>query len=184
MRLSDGEKLILIMLADIYEKLEISGEVDPSFVRTAIFNNYLFGLEWQYGSLFGGEQPADVIVKETVAVLDMWSSLEVAYEGFDEAEKARIGAEVPYFGGNVSFRGFDGNNEEHFGVADFLVRDMKRWKKLEGRDLNSHSESIDGYRMMLRVFEPIRRKLGDRRMTAEEVIAILNAEHPMAQVAR
>ena len=36
MKLSDGEKLILMVLADMYKHLEIKGEFDPDFISTTI----------------------------------------------------------------------------------------------------------------------------------------------------
>jgi hypothetical protein len=46
MKLSDGEKLILIMLSDVYEKLEIEGEINPKFVKSAIGSGHPWGLKW------------------------------------------------------------------------------------------------------------------------------------------
>jgi uncharacterized protein len=37
MQLSNGEKLILFMLTEIYQQLGVRGEVDPKFVKQAIF---------------------------------------------------------------------------------------------------------------------------------------------------
>jgi uncharacterized protein len=48
-------------------------------------------------------------VKETLNVLEMWSSLERAYAKLSPADKARVEKEA--FGKDVKFRGFDGNNE-------------------------------------------------------------------------
>ena len=36
MKLSDGEKLILLMLADMYKNLKIKGDFDPEFISTTI----------------------------------------------------------------------------------------------------------------------------------------------------
>ncbi len=44
MQLSDGEKLILMMLCDLYDKNEIEGEIDHTFVRDAIFENQTWAL--------------------------------------------------------------------------------------------------------------------------------------------
>ena len=51
MTLTDGEKLILLMLTDIYDKLGVQGEIDPQFVRSAIFDNMLWGLSWKYSGI-------------------------------------------------------------------------------------------------------------------------------------
>ena len=36
MNLSDGEKFVLMVLADMYKHLEIKGEFDPDFISTTI----------------------------------------------------------------------------------------------------------------------------------------------------
>ena len=49
----------------------------------------------------------------------------------------------------------------------------------EGRDLGSHAPSIQMYRRMLSVFEPIRRRLTGGELTATQIIDILKAKlHP------
>jgi len=40
-KLSDGEKLILLMLSEIYEKTGIEGEIEPEFIQSAIFGDHL-----------------------------------------------------------------------------------------------------------------------------------------------
>ena len=77
---------------------------------------------------------------------------------------------------NLKFIGFDGNHEDHFGIARYFVEDLKRWGRFKGRDLNSHTSSVDGYRRILRVFEPMRSALGDRSpLNADEIARIMNA---------
>jgi hypothetical protein len=44
MKLSDGEKLILMVLADMYKHLEIKGEFDPDFISATISGGHLWGL--------------------------------------------------------------------------------------------------------------------------------------------
>ena len=33
MKLSDGEKLIILMLSELYEKLGVEGEIEPDFIK-------------------------------------------------------------------------------------------------------------------------------------------------------
>ena len=77
----------------------------------------------------------------------------------------------------MQFPGFDGNNEaEHLGIARFLINDLDRFSRFrEGhRDLNSHHPTLESYGRMLRVFEPIRQTLIGRRLSVNELAAILN----------
>jgi uncharacterized protein len=114
MTLSDGEKLILLMLTDIYDKLGIDGETDPKFVRSAILNDMVWGLRWKYSGIpfERGENPP--AVSEVVKILDMWRSIEQSYNALSDEDKRLVETEAEPFGKRVSFLGFDGNNEsEH-----------------------------------------------------------------------
>jgi len=53
MELGNAEKLILMMLCNIHEKLDIKGEIDPKFMRSAIQSGNLWGLEWEYLGIYG-----------------------------------------------------------------------------------------------------------------------------------
>ena len=70
MTLSDGEKLILAMLAGIYNKLEIKDDIDPKVILAGIRGDTEWILQWQYGDSRPGELPPKV--KETCDILDMY----------------------------------------------------------------------------------------------------------------
>jgi uncharacterized protein YfbU (UPF0304 family) len=176
MKLSDGEKLIILMLADIYKAMKIKGEFDPAFIEATIHGGHLWGFNWEYtGIPFEPfENPREV--KETTNVLDMWVFLEDAYDKLTDDDKARLEREAGPIGKSLRFHGFDGNNEAHYHIATYMVDDMyHRFQHFKGRDLNSHSPSIDRYLRMYRVFEPLRAKLHSRSLNADELISILNA---------
>jgi uncharacterized protein YfbU (UPF0304 family) len=85
------------------------------------------------------------------------------------------------FGTDVSFPGFDGNNEsEYMNVARFLVDDPQRFSSFKGRgDLNSHSQSIETYARMYQVFGAMRPSLKLGVMNAGQVTELLKAKsHP------
>ena len=178
--LRDGEKLILIMLCEIYKHLKIRGDIDPAFVAEAIHGGHYWGLKWKYDGVFGGHEDSEQVVSEVVDVLDMWSFLERGYDKLSQKDKARVEKEAEPFGKNVRFPGFDGNNEgEHMGIAHFLINELERFASFKGRDLNSHWPSIETYRRMLRVFGPTRRTLTGRQLGASEIIEILTEKtHP------
>jgi len=176
-RLSAGEKLILLSLRDIAKHLKLKdGETDLDFIAESIFGGHSWGLKWKLSGVFHGHEDADETVSEVVDVLDMWSFLESGYENLSKKDKARVGTEAEPLGKHVKFSGFDGNNEsEHIGVARFLIEQLDRFTCFKGRDLNSHMPSIDAYRRMSAVFEPMRRTLTGRELNADEIIAILKA---------
>lgn len=182
MKLSDGEKIIIAMLADIKAGLKIKGEIDDKRILSSIYSGNLWSLKWDYSGLFDVQEIDELTVKETTNVMDMWGFIERSFAALNDADKVRVRA--IYYNHDPVFAGFDGNNEPHFSVARHFLEDMDgRFTCFAGRDLNSHSPAIDGYMRMYEVFEPIRGKLGDRHdanMTADELISVLEARYHRA----
>ena len=174
MKLSDGEKLILMVLADMYKHLEIKGEFDPDFISATISGGHLWGLRWKYTHIpfETSENPPEV--SETVDILDMWSFLEESYGKLSPADNQKVEKEANRT--SVRLFGFDANNEDHYFIARYQIEQLGRYPSFRGRDLNSPSPRIDGYRRMYRVFEPIRPTLVDRSLNADEIVKVLNAE--------
>lgn len=178
MKLTNPEKLILTMLSEIHEKLGIKDGVDTKLLTRAIYSDNTWALSWEMPGIVGDTlEPTPPEVKKVIDILDMWSFLEEAYEKFDATEKAKIKADADPFGNYVSFIGFDGNNEsELLSIAKFMIEDMGRFSRFKGRDLNSHSPSIDTYGRMLAIFECIRPTLIGHGLSAEQVVQILMAK--------
>ena len=66
--MKDSEKLILLMLSEIYENLEIdSSEVNPGFIKSAIFTDNTWGITWEYSMILSEETPVEV--KDVVDIL-------------------------------------------------------------------------------------------------------------------
>jgi uncharacterized protein YfbU (UPF0304 family) len=180
MKLTNAEKLILTMLADVHEKLGID-EFDTKLIKQAVYSNNTWALSWALPGIVGDSaEPTPPEVSLVVDFLDMWSFIEEAYDRFDATEKSALEAKADPFGKHVKFSGFDGNNEaEYMSIASFLVQDMNRFSRFAGRDLNSHCPSIEGYQRMLAKFSAIRPTLDGRGMSVEEVAEVLNARrHP------
>ena len=95
-------------------------------------------------------------------------------------EKRALKRKRSPLGRNPKFPGFDANNEaEHLGIARFLIDDLERFSRFAGRELNSHAQSIDGYRRMLQVFLPMRETLVGHGLSDTQIIEILSARaHP------
>jgi len=174
MNLSDGEKLVLMVLADMYKHLEIKGEFDPDFISTTISGGHLWGFRWKYTHIpfEPSENPPEV--SETVDILDMWSSLEESYGKLSPADNQKVEKEANRT--SVRLFGFDANKEDHYFIARYLIEQLDRYPSFRGRDLNSPSPRIDGYRRMYRVFEAIRPTLVDRSLNADQIVKVLNAE--------
>jgi uncharacterized protein YfbU (UPF0304 family) len=174
MKLGDGEKLILIMLSDIYEKIGINGEINPGFVREVVLSGHTWALHWKYPGVFEDQNSGDPPeVSQVVDILDMWSMIEDSFNDLPAADQALVKKAATR---NWQFLGFDGNHEtQHMSIARFFVEHLDRFTEFKGRSLNSHIKSVPGYMLMLPIFESIRSGLHGRTLNAEELIQILNA---------
>jgi hypothetical protein len=176
--LGSGEKLIVMMLCQLFKHLKVEGEIDPDFAEEVIYGGHYWALGWEYSGLFHSHEDAETVVTEVVDVLDLWSFLERGFASLSKKDKDRVAAET--FGKHVAFAGFDGNGEgEHIGVARFLINKLDRFTEFKGRSLDAHMPTLDAHRRMLSVFEPIRPNLTGRDLNATEIIQILLAmSHP------
>ena len=174
MNISDGEKLILLMLSELYESLDIEGEIDPEFIKSAIFSQNLWGIPWKYSGIPFESQDTPTMVKEVIDILDMWSFIEIAYRALSEEEKKKLENDAYPFGNNPTFRGFDGNNEsEHMNIASFLINDLERFQEFKSRGLNAHMPTLEIYRRMLSEFNRIRSTLVSKPMSLEQLTTVL-----------
>jgi uncharacterized protein YfbU (UPF0304 family) len=176
--LSDGEKLIAMMLSDLIKKMGVEVETNVDLVQKVIYGGHYWALGWEMPGIFHGHADKQSRVRFVVDVLDMWSFIEEAFEKLGKGERKRLATEAAPFGEQVQFSGFDGNNEsEHLGIAHFLVDELQRFSRFrEGhRDLNSHSPTLERYGRMLQAFEPIRKTLIGRRLSVDELVTILNS---------
>jgi uncharacterized protein YfbU (UPF0304 family) len=178
-RLSDGEKLIIAMLADLL-KDKSKREMDPTEIMDAIYGGHLWALKWEMTGLFHDHVDTPGAVSLVVDTLDMWSFIEEAVETFAATERKILETEVGPAGKDPKFRGFDGNYEgEYLGIASHLVNKMDRFTRFQGRSLNSHMPVVGRYARMTRLFQPMRVAAGSRhpiRLTLNEVITLLKRD--------
>ena len=177
--LSDGEKLIVAMLADLQRPAK-DREIDADEVLGAIYGGHLWALKWEMHGLFHDHVDEPGAVSLVVNTLDMWTFIEEAVEAFSGAERKKLKSELGPLGEDPKFTGFDGNHEtEYLGIASHLVNRMDRFQRFKGRSLNSHMPVVGRYARMTRNFEPMRAALGMRqpiRLSVSEVVALLKRD--------
>lgn len=174
---SDGERLMILMLCDLYKQLKVSGDFKAELIEDAVLGGDLWALEWELPGVFHGHQTDPRDVSPVVDILFMWEVLEGSYAKLTKKDKDRIkAADVP-FGSHVSFIGFDGNNEStQFGITLFLVEKMNRFSRFKGRELNSHIPELDTYLYMNEKFQTSRDKWSaGKDLDADAIIEILKA---------
>jgi len=168
-KLSDGEKLIIVMLADIMKEHEVESDIDPDFVTGAINDGQLWVLEAEYPGIFHGEDASPAVVKETGEIMSMCRVVEDAIAALDEGERETIGQMD-----RTVFVGFDANEEPHYGVAKAYIAKLNRFDEFSKRALNSHMPTLDGYRRMVREYH-CRIERARRGLPLDDIKAILSA---------
>jgi len=173
---SDGEKILLLMMRDVYRHLGVrDAECDADFIAEVIFGGHYWAPSWRLPGVFHGHRDDPRDVRFVVEVLDMWTFLERGAKGLSASDRKRVTEEAEVLG-DVHFRGFDGNYEaELIGIAHFLIERLGRFGSYEGRELNSHMPTRSAYRRMLAVFEAMRPRLIGTELNADQIIQILNA---------
>ena len=173
MEFSNPQRLITLMLCDIFKHLKISSGFDPELIENALYGGHTWGLNWEYSGVFHDDEDEPEVVREVVDILDMWFFIQWGYEKLSEKSKETV-VENNH-GISVVFPGFDGNNEgSHLGAAQFLVKNLKRFESLN--IINSHMHTLHKHRAMLKVFESIRPTLVGGGLSEQQLIELLTVK--------
>jgi uncharacterized protein YfbU (UPF0304 family) len=176
-RLTDGEKLLAMMIRDLYKNLKVQGDIDPDLVAGVIRGGHYWALKWELDGIYEPKPTEPEVLRLVLDVLDMWQAIERDFEQLSNEDKARVKKEAKPFGSDPKFMGFDGNDESRYAsTARFLIEKLGRYERFRGREHNSHMPVIDSYRRMLSVFTPMRATiLAGRDLDASQIVAILKA---------
>lgn len=177
MNLSEGERLILVMLCDICKALNLKGEIDPDALKPLILERG----HNDAARALGGENSLDrertPVASEVSEILDMWSAIERGYKHLSVEEKRVVEAEAGPLGRGVRFSGFDAESEiEYRDAAHHLIEVTGLFERFQGRNLDAHMPALAGYRRMLRLYGPMRPAARDARMAMRQIIDLANAE--------
>jgi uncharacterized protein YfbU (UPF0304 family) len=150
MQMSDGERLIAVMLAEIMEALKINNEIDPTLVKSLVIDNDGWALRRKYSGIFHSEAPSEEVVSETTNILWMWGIIEHSIAKLTGAE-----ADEAKGWHYTKWDGFDGNNDDHYGVARTMIEELGEFEdSRKGVNLNSHTQSsLPRYRRMWEKFD-------------------------------
>ena len=163
------------MMGELYKSTKVKDpEIRSDFISEVIYGGHYWAPKWDMQGVFHDHVDDPDDVKHVVDVLDMWMFMEEAYAKLTPADKEKITAEVGPWQTDVQFAGFDGNNESsQMSIAQFLVEKMGRFSRYKGRDFNSHSPTAGRYRRMCQLFDPMRRTLVGRELSADQLITLL-----------
>jgi uncharacterized protein YfbU (UPF0304 family) len=180
---SGGERLILLMLAEIYKKQKIAGEFDPDFLISALSSGHDWAVQEHYRGIFDRTPHREEDVRETHEILTMFRALEGTVAKLSKDDQTRIDAACsPFTTKDLHFQGFDGNNDEHYSIASFIVNSLGQYPERKGGVMNSHSSgSLGAYKRML---APFYRHIANAHdgLTVDALIDILQERrHPSAR---
>ena len=176
MDLSDGDKLIIAMLAEIL-KAHVAGgyepDIDPDRILKSLHSGNMWSIKSEYNGLFDAEEAKDEVRIETLAILDMWQNIGRSFRKLDKADKGIV--LIANGGSAPEFPGFDGNKEiEHFAVAKHTIEYMEWYSDFQINAINSHTPQLDDYRKMLPKYKSIISS-GTFPLSAEELVEIIDA---------
>jgi uncharacterized protein len=164
MELTLKERLLLANQYLILEKLYPNEADRYAQFRKALQNGYVQA----YGELtqwFSEDELSTEECRKVMDILDMYRVMRAAH--------ARLSDRAAITEHDVTFPGFDGNNEsKHFSYAKYLIEDCGRWEEFKGCDLNTHSEMMPVYDRMLAAWNQSKDQV---ELTREDVLRILNA---------
>lgn len=170
MSFSNGEKLILMMLADIMKANKTPSEIDPEFVQHAINSDQTWALAWKYSSLTSNNPS---VVDETCDILNMYRILKNNFDALPKDQQVSALKNARPFENYIEYQGFDFNNDTHASVVDMLVKHMDLYDEIDA-DLNSHSiATIDHYRQMLAKYKAIINTHGYQNWTHQQISDVL-----------
>jgi uncharacterized protein len=173
MEFSDGEKLIINLLADLHKRLGFEAgehELDPIFIADSINDGHPWAILRRYqGYGLSGHYPPEV--REVVEIFDMWREVEWSFKKLTEEEKLQIVAEL---GGAPHFEGFDAH-EGQLEIARKLATG-RNWEEFQGRVVDTHSPTRDLYKRMLDVYKALRAEDPTMTFAVEQIIAIAKAQ--------
>lgn len=170
MKLTDGERLIALMLAEIMDKVGANSEIDPNLLKQFLWNKDDWAIGRKYHWLFGESGDSESDVKETTNILWMWGIIEsrIAELEGDEADAAKDWQ-------TKSFRGFDANHNDHHGIAHTIINDLGEFDSFKDRNLDSHSQAdLPRYRIMLAMFEEMLSKNDGNQLSFEQLEQLCN----------
>ena len=180
MKLSDGEKLILLMLCEIQEHLKIKDSIDTKLIREAIHSGNVWGIEQAFTGIFHGYETKEEVVRETRETLFMWQRLEQSFQALKPEDKKWLAENSKPFGEDVKFYGWDGNNESEYNIAArFLVENLGSFQHFKDREFNSHMPSLETYRRMQPVFDSMLKQVSNQNFSAEQIALVIAEQvHP------
>ncbi len=159
-KLSDFERLSLANQFRIRAILEPNEKDHLTYCAEVLENGY----EYFYGKVFGhvSDTVSATVANEVADILDMYRVIARALK--DGLTKSNDSF--------VTFQGFDGNHDEHYGLASFWISQPGSWDEhKQTNPLNSHSQgTLPCYRRMLKKWESMGKPMTFNQTQLDEIV--------------
>src|SRR5688572_32542070 len=96
---SDGEKLLLLGMRDLYKALEIktNDSIDVDFVSEVIYGGHYWAPRWELTGVFHDHVDSPANLSFVVDVLDMWEFLERGHAALSKQGKELVSQKAEPF---------------------------------------------------------------------------------------
>jgi uncharacterized protein YfbU (UPF0304 family) len=172
MKLTEGEKLILLMLCEIHEHLKISDKTDAKLIREALRTGNLWGLDRDYRPV---PEVDPKVAHETLEILAMWERLEESFARLSPSDKKWFEEHASGFQNGVEFPGFSGNfDSEQLMAARFYIDVLENFEHFKDRQLSRYPVStMPAYRRMVPSYKRILATVTNKDFTASQVAEVV-----------
>lgn len=174
--LSKKDRMMFLLLLKVLEKIDDQKSFDYHQLITVFQEGY----SYNYSDFFEmlGDEISNEDSKEVLSILEMYRGIIYSYDALK-----RDNVKINITDKDVMFPGFDGNREtEYLSYARFFIYDMDRYSEIQNIDmtdnLNSHWQTLDNYRKMLKIWESYE-TLPNRYLMNEEQIKDLLKNKPL-----
>ena len=145
MQLTQTERLLLANQNRILALLDEDNSINHLFKAEILENGYEGLFHECFESI--SEGVSDETCRETHDILTMYYVINNLIGTLSDDQKASLQLD------KITFKGFDANNDDHYGFMNFLIDKANLYKDLKDKYLNSHSiSSIEKYRRMLPLY--------------------------------
>jgi hypothetical protein len=110
------------------------------------------------------EEVPEQAFTETMDIFDMFRGIEDSIGALNPEQQAQLNQT------RLRFEGFDGNNDVHYGIANFLIKKQGFYSEHTNSKMNSHtSSSLGRYRRQLAIFNHVTQTAAVNDLTFEQL---------------
>ena len=178
MEMTKAERLIVLMLCDLYKSHGEDKMFNPKLIEYAVAQGQLWALSWEYGGLLNADSPTKAQVDLVADVMTMWQVIEAFMSRFTPDQQNEVVVATGRRLEHIKFEGF--YEEPYRSIFGFMLEELGRWPQFAGRDYSKMLPVLEADLRMLVKYKEMRdaNKLG-LELTPEQVIEIVNERvHP------